>query len=83
MVGPGLREKVIVQSKCGIRFSGDPEALSPKRFDFSKEHILSSVDASLKRLQTDYLDLFLLHRPDSLCEPEEVASAFSILKQQG
>jgi predicted oxidoreductase len=80
---PGLREKIILQSKCGIRFSGDPNELSPKRYDFSQEHILSSVNDSLKRLKTDYLDLYLLHRPDSLCEPEEVASAFSILKKAG
>jgi predicted oxidoreductase len=80
---PNLREKIILQSKCGIRFSGDPNPISPKRYDFSKEHILSSVDDSLKRLKTDYLDLYLLHRPDSLCEPEEVASAFSSLKQAG
>ncbi len=69
-----LREKMILQSKCGIR---------PGTFDFSKEHILASVDGSLKRLKTDYLDVLLLHRPDALVEPEEVAAAFDELEQQG
>ncbi|MCZ0702662.1 putative oxidoreductase [Natronobacillus azotifigens] len=69
-----IREKMIIQSKCGIRKGF---------FDFSKEHILSSVDDSLKRLQTDYLDILLLHRPDALVEPGEVAEAFSTLKASG
>ncbi|MCL2407493.1 MAG: aldo/keto reductase [Defluviitaleaceae bacterium] len=69
-----VRGKYIIQTKCGIR---------PGFFDFSKEHILSSVDASLKRLKTDYIDVLLLHRPDTLMEPEEVASAFEILKANG
>lgn len=68
------REKVILQSKCGI---------TRGIYDFSKEHILSSVDGILKRLGTDYLDVLLLHRPDALCEPEEVAEAFDILKSSG
>lgn len=69
-----LRERLILQSKCGIRKGF---------FDFSKEHIISSVDEILKRLQTDYLDFLLLHRPDSLMEPEEVAEAFQCLLSQG
>ncbi len=68
------REKIILQSKCGIR-SGC--------YDFSKEHILASVDGSLSRLKTDYLDVLLLHRPDALCEPEEVAEAFDNLRNSG
>ena len=68
------REKIVIQSKCGIRENS---------FDFSKEHILSSVDGSLKRLKTDYLDILLLHRPDALFEPEEVAEAFDILQNSG
>ncbi len=68
------REKIFLQSKCGIR---------PGRYDFSKEHILASVDGSLSRLHTDYLDVLLLHRPDALCDPEEVAEAFSLLKASG
>lgn len=69
-----IREQMIIQSKCGIR---------PGMFDFSKEHILSSVDGILKRLNTDYLDVLLLHRPDALVEPEEVAEAFDYLEQSG
>ncbi|QUG41675.1 aldo/keto reductase [Psychrobacillus sp. INOP01] len=69
-----IREKIILQSKCGIR-----EGM----FDFSKEHIIESVDGSLKRLNTDYLDILLLHRPDTLVEPEEVAEAFDILESSG
>ena len=73
-MNPSVREKFIIQTKCGIRGGF---------FDFSKEHILNSVDASLKRLKTDYLDVLLLHRPDTLMEPEEVAEAFNILKTSG
>ena len=69
------REKVILQSKCGI--------VSGKMFDFSYDHIVSSVDGILQRLNTDYLDVLLLHRPDALMEPEEVAKAFSHLKDSG
>lgn len=69
------REKVILQSKCGI--------VSGKMFDFSYDHIVSSVDGILQRLNTDYLDVLLLHRPDALMEPEEVAKAFSHLKDTG
>jgi hypothetical protein len=68
------RSKLILQSKCGIRKGF---------FDFSKEHILSSVDGILQRLSTDYLDILLLHRPDTLVEPEEVAEAFTLLQKSG
>lgn len=80
---PGLRSKIILQTKCGIRFAGDPQPDSPHRFDFSYEYIVWSVEQSLKRLQTDYLDVLLLHRPDPLVEPEEVARAFDDLHQSG
>jgi len=73
-MSPSVREKIIIQTKCGIRQG---------YFDFSKEHILSSVDGSLKRLNTDYIDVLLLHRPDTLMEPEEVAEAFDILYNSG
>lgn len=69
-----IREKLILQSKCGIRKG---------MFDFSKEHILHSVDGILQRLRTDYLDILLLHRPDALVEPEEVAEAFDKLESSG
>lgn len=68
------RDQVFIQSKAGIR---------PGYFDFSAEHILNSVDGSLKALGTDYLDLLLLHRPDTLVEPEEVAAAFDTLQAAG
>lgn len=70
----GIRDEIMLQTKCGIR---------PGMFDFSKEHIISSVDNSLKRLKTDYIDVLLLHRPDTLVEPEEVAEAFDELKTSG
>ncbi len=69
-----IREKFIIQTKCGIRRG---------YYDFSKEHILEAVDGSLKRLNTDYIDILLLHRPDTLMEPEEIAEAFSILHSSG
>ena len=69
-----IREKIILQTKCGI---------CDGYFDFSKEHILDSVEGSLKRLKTDYIDILLLHRPDTLFEPQEVAEAFSILHRSG
>lgn len=69
------REDVIIQSKCGI--------VPGVMYDFSKEHILQSVDSILQRLQMDYLDILLLHRPDALIEPEEVAAAFDILESSG
>ena len=80
---PNLRGKLILQSKCGIRFADDPASGAPHRFDFSYEHIVNSVEGSLKRLQTDYLDVLLLHRPDPLVEPEEVARAFDELQKSG
>jgi predicted oxidoreductase len=74
---PHLRQQIYLQTKCGIRFG------PPHRFDFSYEHIIASVEDSLKRLQTDYVDVLLLHRPDPLVEPEEVARAFDELKNAG
>ncbi|WP_270252574.1 aldo/keto reductase [Lactococcus garvieae] len=69
------REDIYLQSKCAIR--------PGIAFDFSKEHIIQSVEGSLKRLHTDYLDTMLLHRPDTLMEPEEVAEAFYELEKSG
>jgi len=80
---PGLRDRIVLQSKCGIRFAGEPDEHAPTRYDFSYEHIIQSVDGSLNRLKTDHLDILLLHRPDALVEPEEVARAFDRLKQEG
>ena len=71
---PSMRDKIMLQTKCGIR---------KDCYDFSKAHILSAVEGSLRRLRTDYVDVLLLHRPDTLMEPEEVAAAFDILEQSG
>ncbi|MFB2600312.1 aldo/keto reductase family oxidoreductase [Herbiconiux sp. P17] len=71
---PAEREQVVIQSKVGIRDGF---------FDFSKEHILRTVDESLAALKTGHLDLLLLHRPDTLVEPEEVAAAFDELHAAG
>ncbi|WP_057491732.1 aldo/keto reductase [Streptococcus orisasini] len=68
------RDQLILQSKCGIQKG---------YFDFSKEHIVTAVDGILQRLNTDYLDFLLLHRPDVLMEPDEVAEAFMQLKEAG
>lgn len=70
------REDVIIQSKCGLRFERN-------EFDWSKENILTSVDESLSRMKLDYLDALLLHRPDLIFEPEQVAEAFDILAKNG
>lgn len=70
----GLREKMIIQTKCAIR---------PGYYDFSKEHIIRSVDTSLKRMNIDYIDVLLLHRPDTLMEPQEVGCAFEELYNSG
>jgi predicted oxidoreductase len=69
------RGDIFIQTKCGIR--------KGIAFDFSRDHIIDSVDQSLKRLRTDYIDVLLLHRPDILVEPEEVAEAFGILQTTG
>lgn len=73
----GMREKLIIQSKCGIR----PGTFTC--YDFSKEHIITSVENSLRKMNTEYLDYLLLHRPDLLMDPEEVAEAFDRLYQDG
>ena len=73
-ISNSMREDIFIQTKCAIRKG---------QYDFSYDHIVSSVDGSLKRLGTEYIDVLLLHRPDTLMEPEEVARAFSYLKQSG
>ena len=74
---PDLREKMWIQSKCGIRIE------EFTYFDFSKEYILQSVDGILERLKIDHLDSLLLHRPDALMESDQVAEAFDLLYKQG
>lgn len=80
---PGLRERIVIQTKCGVRFAGDPRPGDPGRYDFSRAHIVEAVEGSLRRLQTDHIDVLLLHRPDPLAQPEEVAGAFSELRSAG
>lgn len=71
---PSIRDHITIQTKCGIRKGC---------YDFSKRHILEAVEGSLRRLRTDHVDVLLLHRPDTLMEPEEVAAAFDELEQSG
>lgn len=80
---PGLRKGIVIASKCGIRKAGANSLETPYRYDSSREHILRSCAGSLKRLQTDYLDIYQVHRPDYLTDPEELAAAFTQLKQEG
>jgi predicted oxidoreductase len=80
---PGMRDKVVVATKCGVRFKGSPNPESPGRYDFSAEHIRWSCDNSLKNLGIDTIDLYMLHRPDLLMQPAEVAAAFDGLKKAG
>lgn len=70
----GVRENIFIQTKCAIHDG---------QYDFSKEHIISSVEGSLSRLGVDYVDFLLLHRPDTLMEPDEVAEAFDLLQSSG
>ncbi|MBR2916683.1 MAG: aldo/keto reductase [Clostridia bacterium] len=69
-----LRDKIKIQTKCGINYG---------KYNFSKEHIIEAVEGSLSRLGVDYVDALLLHRPDTLMEPEEVAEAFDKLEREG
>lgn len=79
----GMRDKVVIVTKCGIRPAGDPQPASPGRYDFSAEYIVQACEASLQRLDIATIDVFLLHRPDYLADPEEVAQAFTQLKSSG
>ncbi|WP_286235193.1 aldo/keto reductase [Thalassotalea sediminis] len=79
---PSLRDKLIITSKAGIRPRQEND-YAPTRYDFSKKYILNAVEGSLSRLNVDYLDLFLLHRPDFLMDVHEVAETFALLKASG
>jgi predicted oxidoreductase len=79
----GMRERVVVVTKCGVRHAGDPNPDSPHRWDFSPGYIIESCEQSLQRMRIDSIDLYLLHRPDFLADPEAIAKAFSELKQAG
>lgn len=81
---PGLRNKIELVTKFGIKLISDKRpAHRIKHYDTSKEHAVQSVENSLQALHTDRIDLLLIHRPDPLMNPEEVAAAFTLLKQQG
>jgi predicted oxidoreductase len=81
---PSLREQMEIVTKCGIKLisSNRPEH-KIKHYDTSKEHIVASVEQSLKNFRTDYIDVLLIHRPDPFMNPEEVAEAFTKLKEEG
>lgn len=79
---PGVRDRLVLVTKCGIRRAGEP-AGAPYRYDASRQHIVTSCEGSLRRLGVDVVDVFLLHRPDPLMDPEEVASAFDGLRRSG
>ena len=80
---PDMRENILITTKCGILKKGNPENEAPYRYDLSRKHILRSCETSLKRMGIDCIDLYQLHRPDYLMEPEEIASAFEELKEGG
>ena len=77
---PGLRQQLIIQSKCAIRFADE---LGPGRYDWSRDWIMASVEGSLKRLGIEQLDILLLHRPDPLMVPEEIAAVVDTLASSG
>ena len=77
------RDQVIHISKCGIQYPCDARPLVVKHYDYSKKHLITSAEKSLENLQTDYLDVLLLHRPSPLLQVEEVAEALTELKQKG
>jgi len=79
----GMSSRVLIATKCGIRPAGTPHPQSPQRYDFSKGHIVDSCEQSLKRLRIEAIDLYMLHRPDYLDDPQEIAAAFTDLKSSG
>lgn len=78
-----LKKRAVIATKCGIRKRGDGGSEAPYRYDFSAAHIMRSCEASLKRLGVETIDLYQLHRPDYLCDPQEVAGAFDKLRRDG
>jgi predicted oxidoreductase len=79
----GMRERIVIVTKGGIRPEGDPQPDSPGRYDFSTPYLIRACEQSLKRLDIETIDLYLLHRPDFLADPEEIAHAFAQLKVAG
>lgn len=81
---PSLRKKLQIITKCGVKLiSKNRPNHKIKHYDTSKKHIINSVENSLKNLQTDYIDLLLIHRPNPFINPQEIAEAFNTLKSQG
>jgi predicted oxidoreductase len=80
---PSMRKEIVLASKCGIRKPGEPDPDAPYRYDFSGDYIISCCEGSLKRLGVETIDLYQLHRPDYLMAPDEVAAAFTRLKEAG
>jgi predicted oxidoreductase len=80
---PAWRERLVVATKCGIRFEDEPALGQPHRYDFSYQHIIASAEDSLKRLGVGRIDLLMLHRPDFLADPAEIARAFTELRSAG
>jgi len=80
---PGMRERIVITTKCGVRHAGDPLPDSPHRWDFAGDYIVQSCEQSLKRLGIETVDVFMLHRPDYLGDPQEIARAFLQLKDSG
>jgi len=80
---PGMRERVVILTKTGVRHSGHPSPDAPNRWDFSAEHIERSCEQSLKRMGIETIDVYMLHRPDFLADPQEIAEAFEKLRVAG
>ncbi len=80
---PAMRREIVIATKCGIRFGGDPAPDTPGRYDSSAEHIFAACDRSLKALGIETIDVYQLHRPDVLMDPDEVAGAFTRLLRSG
>lgn len=80
---PGMRDNILVATKCGIRKAGDPSPDAPYRYDFSAEYIIRCCEESLERMGIEMIDIYQLHRPDYLCDPEEVVAAFETLYEAG
>jgi len=80
---PGLRDRVVIATKCGIRRPGEPYSSAPFRYDFSPEHLTRAVESSLQRMRIETIDVLMLHRPDYLMNPSEVAGVFATLRDAG
>lgn len=79
----GMRERILITSKCGVRHAGSPIPDAPGRYDFSPDYIVKSCEESLQRLGIETIDLYMLHRPDYLGDPHEIAGAFAQLYDTG